>query len=106
MKLIKPGIFLAALCSVGVVQASGSISMEKIKTGILPSGEFYSIYEAACLDQPNAHVASMDRRTRWCVQEGEQLHCFRRPSEAVRAACLSEALVATDTDLDAINAFQ
>lgn len=106
MKFIKTGFFLAALYSVASAQAADSISMEKIKTGILPSGDLYSIYAADCFGQPDAHVASMDRRTRWCIQDDQQLNCFRRPSEAARAACLSNDLVATDKDLDAINAFQ
>jgi len=40
------------------------------------------------------------------VQDDQQLNCFRRPSEAVHAACLSGDLVITDKDLDAINAYQ
>ena len=87
--LFKIIVLFAALCSVGYAQASDSISMEKTKTGILPSGEFYVIYEATCDDKTGAHLASMGRGTRWCVQNHGQLNCFRQPGEALRAACQS-----------------
>jgi len=106
MRFFKIGTLFAALFSVGHLQASDSISMKKTKTGILPSGAFYAIYEVTCHDQTVANLASMDRRTRWCVQNYGQLSCFRQSGEAFRAACLSEDLVATEKGLDEINGFQ
>lgn len=106
MKYFSCAVLLTALISVGHVQASDGMSMKKIKTGILPSGEFYTLYEATCLDQTTASLASLDRRTSWCLQNAGELSCFRQSREALHAACLSEDIASTESDLDTINSFQ
>ena len=60
---------------------------KKIKTGILPTGEFYSLYEVSCPDDSTATIASMEGRTRWCTLAGGELSCFRMAEQASYSAC-------------------
>ncbi len=60
---------------------------KKIKTGILPTGEFYSLYEVSCPDDSTATIASMEGRTRWCTLSGGELSCFRMAEQASYSAC-------------------
>ncbi|MCX2976975.1 hypothetical protein [Candidatus Marimicrobium litorale] len=91
---------VGALCAIlltGGAHASDTGSINKIKTGILPTGGFFSIYEAACPQNTAVSIASTDRRQRWCVQSDGQLRCFGAASEATRYAC-SGVLLADSTD--------
>lgn len=76
-------VFLLA----GAAHAGGIGSLNKVKTGILPTGGFFSIYEASCPQNTAVSIASTDRRQRWCVESDGQLRCFRAASEATRYAC-------------------
>jgi len=68
-------------------QAAQPPELEKLKTGILPSGGFYSIYAVACGDKAPSTIASSHRRTRWCASYDGQLNCFRSAKEASSLAC-------------------
>ena len=59
---------------------------EKVKTGILPSGGLYSLYEVSCGNSTTT-IASMERRTRWCTQAGDGLSCYRTADQASEKAC-------------------
>ncbi|MDX1736454.1 MAG: hypothetical protein R3228_18900, partial [Halioglobus sp.] len=74
--------------------------------GILPSGDFYRIYQAQCSGQPAVDVASLDGGQRWCIGDDGALTCFRRAREASSAACAAERVAASDDDLDRVNAYQ
>ena len=87
-------IFLLA----GAAQASGNGPLYKVKTGILPSGDFFSIYEASCPQNTAVSIASLDRRQRWCVESSGQLRCFRAAREAARYACSDMFLAGTLDD--------
>lgn len=67
--------------------AGDSISRERVKTGILPNGGFYSLYAVTCSDERVVEVASTERRQRWCARAGSELACFRTAREASHKAC-------------------
>jgi hypothetical protein len=74
--------------------ASETLQTEKVKTGILPSGGFYSLYEVACDDKNTASIASLSRKKRWCTSYDGEMSCFSRAQEASTRACMSGALAA------------
>ena len=77
-----------------VAHASGTYNVEKVKTGILPSGGFYSMYSVDCPDQSTGAVASLNDRRGWCTLNGGELNCFSRKQEASYRACMSGAVAA------------
>ena len=81
-------------------QASSTYHTEKVKTGILPSGDFFSIYEVDCPDKFTAAVARLDGNTRWCTSYDGELSCFLRKQEASLKACGSRAVASRDGSLD------
>jgi len=92
---------VGALCAIllaGTVHASDTAQINKVKTGILPTGGFFSIYEAACPQDASVSIASTDRRQRWCVQSDGQLRCFGAASEATRYACSGVLLADNNGD--------
>jgi hypothetical protein len=70
-------------------QAGQSPQLEKLKTGIMPAGGFYTIYAVACGDKASSNIVSTQRRTRWCTNYDGQLNCFRSAKEASSLACAS-----------------
>lgn len=74
------------------VLADSSLARDKIKSGILPSGDLYSIFEIQCPDASKTHIAMMDRRTRWCMIEGAGLKCVREADLAADQACAASQL--------------
>ena len=96
MKLLA--LLLALGCWLAATQARAEVpvKMDKTKTAILPSGGFYSLYEAACPDGSSTEVASMRRGLRWCTARSGELVCFRRPAEVLELACASNQLAASD----------
>lgn len=106
MRILITSLLLAAGLAVAPTQAAGTMSLEKTKTGILPSGGFYGIYQVSCHDQSTASIVGLDRRGRWCVNYEGELSCFRRSQEASHMACTTADVVAGEEDLDALNALQ
>ena len=93
--MIRPLQLSAALTMVlssASVLADSAVSKDKIKTGILPSGDVYSIYEVSCADDSTTHIAMMDRRHKWCRVDGMNLDCYRMPEQAADQACASGQL--------------
>ncbi len=80
-----------ALFSASVI-AGSAVSKDKVKTGILPSGDLYSIYEVSCADDSKTQIAVLDRRHNWCVMDGIDLDCFRMPEQAADQACAAGQL--------------
>lgn len=105
MRALLTPLFLVS-CLVGTHSHGSSAVMEKVKTGILPSGDTYSIYKVACKDQTSADVARTQRGHRWCASNGSELSCFRHPEQAADTACMNMDIAATDTDADSANAYQ
>jgi len=81
--------------------ASEATIMDNVKTGILPNGGFYRIYEVACQDQATASVASMQRGRRWCTTYEGELTCVSRASDAAHIACAREEVALTREEADA-----
>lgn len=106
MRILMTSIFLTASLAAAPLYAAGDISMQKTKTGILPSGGFYGIYQVECHDQSSASIVSLDRRGRWCVNYQGELNCFRRSQEASHMACANVDVAASEEDLDTLNALQ
>ena len=87
--------------------AAEPVSMEKVKTGILPDGGFYSIYEVTCMSEGRATVGALSRRAGpWCVEESGELVCFRRSEAATARACTGLEVAATETPSADMDAFQ
>jgi hypothetical protein len=86
--------FTCLLICLAGAQAYGSdpARMEKIKTGILPSGELYSIYEVVCHDQTPANVASLNRGRRWCTSRQGELTCYSGSTRATEVACMDTSV--------------
>ena len=90
----------------GVAHASESVDTEKVKTGILPSGGFYSLYEVGCDDQFTATIASLNRNRRWCSSHNGELSCFSRRQEASTRACMSGEVATSEGDLTSFDKYQ
>ena len=75
---------------------------DKVKTGILPSGGFYSLYEGTCQDRNVVSVASLDGMRRWCINASGDLACVRDSREAVEMACARSGMAAS-RDLDSFD---
>ena len=105
------GLSLVRAAVVAVVSVAPSawageaVNLEKVKTGILPTGGFYSIYEVTCMSEGRATIGALSRRAGpWCVEEGGELVCFRRSEDASARACTGLEVVAseaTDANMDA-----
>lgn len=82
-------------------------ALERVKTGILPAGGFYSIYEVSCPDNRVATVGAPSRRGGpWCASEDGQLRCFRRSADASARACSVGSVVELERDSEDLNQFQ
>jgi hypothetical protein len=67
--------------------ANDALHRHAVKTGILPSGGFFRIYEVACPDNRQANIVSLGERSRWCTGTEGALVCFKRSRLASEAAC-------------------
>ncbi|MFT4613652.1 MAG: hypothetical protein ACI9NT_000793 [Bacteroidia bacterium] len=99
-------LWLMCLLS-GLANGSEPQKLEKIKTGILPTGGFYSIYKVACADNSVATIGALSRRGGpWCAGDAGGLQCFRRSVDASQRACSAGSLAERDADIDALNKYQ
>ena len=106
MRVLITFLLLTAGLAVAPTQAAGTISLEKTKTGILPSGDFYGLYQVNCHHQSSASIVSLDRRGRWCLNYEGELSCFRRSQEAAHMACATVDVAVSEEDLDALDGLQ
>ena len=95
MTVTNRSLILALCLGMSSAYAADNIALDKVKTGILPSGGFYSLYEGACHDQNAVSVASLDRMRRWCINASGDLACFRDRQEAAHLACAGTDLAST-----------
>lgn len=77
--------------------ATASVPVERVKSGILPAGGFYHLYEVTCTAGNTASIASLDRSTRWCTGDSADVSCFRRSHQAAEAACARTDGIAEDS---------
>ncbi len=94
---------LALALSSSSVLAASAISHDRVKSGILPSGDLYSIYEVSCDNSNKTHIAMMDRRRSWCMIDSGSLECVRDPELAADQACAAQQfqLASDDKSLSA-----
>ena len=98
-------VSLALLCA--VCHASDRSDIVKVKTGILPNGGFYSLYEADCRDQGTAEIASLNgSKRRWCALRGGALSCSSSQQDVTSSACVSSAVAAAGKLRDEIDKYQ
>ena len=100
MRLLLVLVCLGSCFAVFQSRADAAMPMDKTKTAILPSGGFYSLYEARCPYGSATDIASMRRGQRWCSAPAGELVCFRQPAEALDHACLKNQMAASDPDQD------
>ena len=94
------GLLVASLVFLGAfAHASSAYDMDKVKTGILPSGGFYSLYEVDCPDQFTAAVASLRGKRRWCTSTDGEMSCFSRKQDASLKACGARAMASVNDNL-------
>ena len=79
---------------------------EKFKTGILPSGGFYSLYSVLCDDEIKATIANLNSDRRWCISDGEGMSCFSRKQDASTRACMAGAVAIVDDNLEGTDKYQ
>jgi hypothetical protein len=87
-------IYLTILTSLFLMQSGGAfaespLDMAALKSGILPTGHFYTLYEVECKEAAAANIVAMQRKTRWCMLEEGELNCFGQRQLASKAACQS-----------------
>lgn len=97
MRLLPVAALSSVLLLPCAAVAGDALSRERVKTGILPNGGFYSLYEVTCSDERVVEVATMERRQRWCAQSGSDLACFRTAQEASHKACASAQVAGGDS---------
>jgi hypothetical protein len=106
MRVAILSLILSAGLAGTPVFASDAIAVEKVKTGILPAGGLYELYQVTCQDRSATSVASMDRRRRWCSGYDGELSCFRDLQAASQMACSTANVAATEENLESMDAFQ
>lgn len=94
MRIVTGCLVALVMLSSTIGHASDSVDLAKTKTGILPNGGFYSLYEADCRDQQNAEVVSLKGKRRWCTLQDGTMSCFSSQQDAALNACSSSALAA------------
>ena len=98
------GFLITCMALLGAfAQASAVYDTEKVKTGILPSGGFYVIYQVDCTEQFTAEIASLKGKRRWCTSYDGEMSCFQRKQDASHKACLTGALAAADDSLEGVD---
>ena len=87
-------------------QASEPFGTEKIKTGILPAGGFYSLFKVDCGNEVTGSIASLKGRTSWCTSHVGQMSCFTSKQEASIRACMTSAVAVADDGLNDVDKYQ
>lgn len=87
MKHTLCGILWLSLVWAPYASSGAAESLQRLKTAILPSGGFYSLYQGTCDDKSQAWIARLEGGARWCARSGEALSCYRRSAQALQTAC-------------------
>jgi hypothetical protein len=95
MRLTSTLVFLGCSLLTLATTAQAGDRRDAVKSGILPNGGFYTVYEVRCADTGPAAIANVD--SRWCTAPTGELTCFRTPTQAKDKACSAAAVAATDT---------
>ena len=89
-------LLLAALFIITPAYGSEPVTVEKVKTGILPTGELYGLYEVQCANQSQGSIVSLRGRSQWCTNQNDELQCFRKMKQASHLACTHQRLLANN----------
>ncbi len=101
LRLLTLSLLLGTTVVGGRAFAENTVSLEVIKTGILPAGGFYRIYEITCRDETVVNVATLQGRANWCVNDDGELACFSNSKQASAKACnTASELASVETDSD------
>lgn len=106
MRVMTGCLLISMVLFGGFSHASDAFETEKVKTGILPSGGFYSMHAVDCPEQFTAEIASLNGKRRWCSLHDREMHCFSRKQDASYRACMSGAVAATDDKVDGAVKYQ
>jgi hypothetical protein len=87
-------------------QASEPFGTEKIKTGILPTGGFYSLFEVDCGNEVTGVIASLKGGTSWCTSYVGEMSCFTSKQESSASACMTSAVAVADDRLNDTDKYQ
>lgn len=98
-------VVLMGLLAVSV-QASEPFGTEKVKTGILPNGGFYSLFEVDCGNEVTGVIASLKGGTRWCTSYVGEMSCFTSKQESSTSACMTGAVAVADNGLNDTDVYQ
>ena len=94
-------VFCFLLTSLGSVShASGRLDIEKVKTGILPSGGLYSLYAVVCSDQGSGSIVQLKDENRWCTLLEGTMRCHTWLRDASLSACMSGALAVAEDKVE------
>jgi hypothetical protein len=92
-------VSLLALVLSSSLHAAEGPTVTRESTGILAGGSFYSVYTVQCPDDTRTAIVSLNRRTKWCAQEGSGVACLRDYKEAALRACQSGREVVARLDV-------
>jgi hypothetical protein len=84
------------LLGASAIASSDDFDTKKVKTGILPAGGFFSLYEVDCSGNVTAAIASLNGQSRWCSLQGGAMNCFSSSQLASINACMQDEVAAVD----------
>ncbi len=96
MRSIHPLLIAALFIIVSPAYGSEHVTVEKVKTGILPTGELYGLYQVQCANQSQGSIVSLRGRSQWCTNQNDELQCFRKMQQASHLACTNQRLLANN----------
>jgi len=96
MRSILSLLFAALFIMMSPAYGSEQVTVEKVKTGILPTGELYGLYQVQCADQSQGSIVSLRGRSQWCTNQNDELQCFRKMKQASHLACTHQRLLANN----------
>jgi hypothetical protein len=107
MRVVTSSLLVSLVLFGTFCHASDRTDIVKVKTGILPNGGFYSLYEVDCRDQGTAEIASLNGKRRWCaLLRGGTLSCSSSQQDVTSRACVSSAVAAAGKHMDGIDKYQ
>jgi hypothetical protein len=96
MRSLPSLLFAALFTMISPAFGSDQVTVEKVKTGILPTGELYGLYEVQCANQSQGSIVSLRGRSQWCTHQNDELQCFRKMEQASQLACADQRLLANN----------
>jgi hypothetical protein len=96
MRSIPSLLFATLFIMMSPAYGSEQVTVEKVKTGILPTGELYGLYAVQCADQSQGSIVSLRGRSQWCTNQNDELQCFRKMQQASHLACTDQRLMANN----------